>query len=115
MKVKQKREEEREAEKEKQKEKRAQEKEEKAKKKQKAEDKKKEMKEPKFLSYIISLAGGLKLEIKRLHFRYEDDYFQHHKPFSFGFMIDSITMDNSESDWHFDSPVSMAFYRKPPQ
>lgn len=27
------------------------------------------------MSIIINLLGGLKLEIKRLHFRYEDDYF----------------------------------------
>lgn len=39
--------------------------------------KKKDFKEPP-MKIIINLLGGLKLEIKRVHFRYEDDYFQHH-------------------------------------
>jgi hypothetical protein len=34
----------------------------------------KEFKEPP-LNIIISLLGGLKLEIKRIHIRYEDDYY----------------------------------------
>lgn len=40
------------------------------------------------MKIIISLLGGLKLEVKRIHFRYEDDYFQHHRPFAFGLMIE---------------------------
>lgn len=67
------------------------------------------MKEPP-LNIIISLLGGLKLDIKRIHIRYEDDYFQI-EPFSFGFMIDSITMDNSDTDWNFVSPLSLNFER----
>lgn len=48
--------------------------------KEKIEKKKKaagELKEPP-LKVIINLLGGLKLEVKRIHFRYEDDYFQGH-------------------------------------
>lgn len=49
------------------------------KKKKKAEKAKKEkdkdFKLPPLLDYILKLTGGLKLEIKRLHFRYEDDFF----------------------------------------
>ncbi len=51
---------------------------------QKAEEKRKklekkakgggEFKEPP-MTIIINLLGGLKLEVKRIHFRYEDDYF----------------------------------------
>ena len=67
------------------------------------------------MSIIINLLGGLKLEIKRVHFRYEDDYFQHHKPFAFGFMVDSIIMDNSDTDWTFETPTSMGFVRNKPQ
>jgi hypothetical protein len=66
------------------------------------------------MKIIINLLGGLKLEVKRIHLRYEDDYFQHHKPFAFGLMIDSIIMDNSETDWNFESPTSMGFIRQPP-
>lgn len=63
---------------------------------------------------IINLLGGLKLEIKRLHFRYEDDYFQHLSPFSFGVMIESIVMDNSETDWSFENILTMGFVRSRP-
>jgi hypothetical protein len=75
--------------------------------------KEKDLKEPP-MSIIINLLGGLKLEVKRIHFRYEDDYFQHHRPFAFGLMIDSITMDNSDTDWTFDTPTSMGFVRNRP-
>ena len=67
-----------------------------------------------YLNIAISLFGGLKLEIKRLHLRYEDDYFQQNKPFSFGLMIDSISLDNSDTDWNFESPLTMNFYRDKP-
>lgn len=87
-----------------------------AKMKEKIAKKKKEageLKEPP-MKMIINLLGGLKLEIKRIHFRYEDDYFQHHRPFAFGLMIEQIIMDNSETDWTFDSPLSMGFVRNRP-
>lgn len=67
------------------------------------------------MKIIINLLGGLKLEIKRVHFRYEDDYFQHHKPFSFGLMIESIIMDNSDTDWTFENLLSMGFVRTKPR
>lgn len=73
-----------------------------------------EFKEVKGLKWIIKLAGGLKVDIKRIHIRYEDDYFQHHRPFSFGFMIEQIQMDNSESDWKFETPLTMNFERNKP-
>lgn len=66
------------------------------------------------MKVIANLLGGLKLEIKRVHFRYEDDYFQHHKPFAFGLMVESIIMDNSDTDWIFESLLSMNFSRNPP-
>ena len=89
--------------------------EERKKREKEAKDKKsEEIKEVKGLSWIISLVGGLKVDIKRIHFRYEDDYFQHHKPFSFGLMVESIQIDNSDSDWVFDSPLAMNFYRQKP-
>ena len=66
------------------------------------------------LNIAFSLFGGLKVEVKRIHIRYEDDYFQSARPFSFGLMIDSLTLDNSETDWIFDSPMTMNFYRDKP-
>lgn len=56
---------------------------------------------------VINFLGGFKLEVKRIHIRYEDDFFQHHKPFSMGLMIDSISLDNSTSDWTFESALSI--------
>ena len=66
-----------------------------------------QIKEPPFLDTLMNFMGSFKVHIKRIHFRYEDDYFQHHKPFSFGLMIDSITIDNSDFDWTFESPLSI--------
>ena len=71
-----------------------------------------EFKEVKGLKWIIKLAGGLKIDIKRVHIRYEDDYFQHHRPFSFGFMIEHIAMENNDTDWQFETPLSMNFFRQ---
>ena len=81
--------------------------------KKKAGAKKKDFKEPP-MKIIINLLGGLKLEIKRVHFRYEDDYFQHHAPFAFGVMIETIQMDNSDTDWSFEHPLQMGFIRTKP-
>lgn len=66
------------------------------------------------MNIIINALGGVKLEINRIHFRYEDDYFQHHKPFAFGAMIDSVILDNSDTDWLFETPTSMGFIRNTP-
>lgn len=43
-------------------------------KKKTKEYKKSKIKEP-LIHLLIKLAGGVKLDIKRVHFRYEDDYF----------------------------------------
>lgn len=46
------------------------------------------------LSYIISLLTNvfhaLQLEINRIHIRYEDDYFNSHRPLSIGLAIEKI-------------------------
>ena len=72
-----------------------------------------EFKEPP-LKLLISLLGGLKLEIKRIHIRYEDVYFQQSKPISFGLMLENISINNSDTDWNFDQLLSMNFYRSKP-
>lgn len=74
-----------------------------------------ELKEPPFMDTIMNFLGGVKIEFKRLHIRYEDDYFNHHKPFSFGFMIESLTLDNSDTDWTFESPTSIMITKNKPQ
>lgn len=73
-----------------------------------------ELKEPPMMDTIINFLGGFKLEFKRIHIRYEDDYFQHHRPFSFGFMIDSITLDNADTDWTFESLLSINITKNRP-
>ena len=64
---------------------------------------------------IINFLGGFKIEFKRIHIRYEDDYFQHNKPFSWGLMIDSISLDNSETDWTFESALSILITKNRPE
>lgn len=49
---------------------------------------------PKGLGYVFSLAKGIKLHLHRIHIRYEDDYFNHHRPFSMGILIESIDLDS---------------------
>lgn len=70
-----------------------------------------ELKEPPFIDFLMNFIGGFKLEFKRIHIRYEDDYFQHNRPFSFGFMIESLYLDNSETDWTFQAPLSILVSR----
>lgn len=74
-----------------------------------------ELSEPPFMDTLMNFLGGVKLEIKRIHIRYEDDYFQHNRPFSFGFMIDSIVFDNADTDWTFESPTSILITRNRPE
>jgi Vacuolar sorting-associated protein 13, N-terminal len=73
-----------------------------------------ELKEPPMMDTVMNFLGGFKLEIKRIHIRYEDDYFQHHNPFSMGLMIDSISLDNSDCDWTFESALSIMLTKKHP-
>lgn len=45
---------------------------------------------------------NLKLTIKRLHIRFEDDYFSMSSPFSFGIVIEKLELITTDSDWSFD-------------
>jgi hypothetical protein len=45
------------------------------------------------LGLVTRLFRGVKYEIKKIHIRYEDDFFAVQKPFSFGFTIEHIKMD----------------------
>jgi Vacuolar sorting-associated protein 13, N-terminal len=74
-----------------------------------------ELKEPPMMDTIMNFLGGFKLELKRIHIRYEDDYFQHHRPFSFGFMIESLSLDNSDTDWIFQAPLSILINKNRPE
>jgi hypothetical protein len=47
----------------------------------------KEFQEPPLLGLVTRLFRGIKYDIKNIHIRYEDDYFQISNPFSFGFTI----------------------------
>jgi hypothetical protein len=83
--------------------------------KQKKKDSDGGVKEPPFMDFIMNFLGGLKIEVKRIHIRYEDDYFNHTRPFSFGFMIDHILLDNSDVDWIFESPMSVNISKRTPE
>ena len=53
-----------------------------------------EFKEPPLLGLVTNLFRGIKYDIKNIHIRYEDDFYNMEKPFSFGFSILNIKMDN---------------------
>lgn len=72
---------------------------------------KSEFSAPPGLSWVFSLFNGVKLNINRIHVRYEDDYFNNHRPFSLGLMIDAINLDNATNHWTFHSPNGMHFSR----
>lgn len=59
------------------------------------------------INLLISLIGNLKFSIKRIHFRIEDDYFNHYRPVAFGLMIEEISFLTSDKFWVFDSPLTM--------
>ena len=46
------------------------------------------------MGLLTRLFRGVKFEFKHIHIRYEDDFFTFGNPFSFGFSIQSIKMDN---------------------
>ena len=64
------------------------------------------------MNLLISLIGNLKFSIKRIHFRIEDDYFNHNKPVAFGLMIEEISFLNATKHWVFDSPLTMSHESK---
>ncbi len=45
---------------------------------------------------------NLKLIIKRVHIRFEDDYFSADTPFSLGLVIDKLDLVTEDSEWLFD-------------
>ena len=45
---------------------------------------------------------GLKISIKRLHLRYEDDYYSFENPYSFGIVIDELNFDSSDMRVFFE-------------
>lgn len=63
------------------------------------------------MSWLFSLFNGIKVDVSRVHIRYEDDYFNHHRPFSVGIMIDAINLDSTNNHWTFNEPNGMKFTR----
>lgn len=63
-------------------------------------------------SLVTSLFNGIQLNVKHVHFRYEDDLFSKTRPFSLGFMIDEIDLGNADSHWQFHTANGMRFTRQ---
>lgn len=63
------------------------------------------------LSLISNIFGALQLEINRIHIRYEDDYFNNHRPFSLGLAIEKIQLRNHVTHWTFKTSTGMHFDR----
>ena len=57
-----------------------------------------EFKQPPLMGLLTRLFRGVKYNIKNIHVRYEDDYFVRHIPFSFGFTLGGISLDNHISE-----------------
>jgi Vacuolar sorting-associated protein 13, N-terminal len=51
--------------------------------------------------------------VRRVHLRYEDDFYNQHRPFSMGLTIDKIQMGNAQSHWTFHTPCGMKFTKTP--
>ena len=45
---------------------------------------------------------GLTIKIKKLHLRFEDDYYSSDNPYSFGVVIDEMNFDSSDSRKFFE-------------
>ena len=45
---------------------------------------------------------GLTIKIKKLHLRFEDDYYSSENPYSFGIVIDELDFDSSDSRKFFE-------------
>lgn len=52
---------------------------------------------------VNTFLKNLKFKIKKLHIRFEDDYFSAQSPFSLGLVVDEISFENSDSEWSFNS------------
>lgn len=64
------------------------------------------IKEPPFMDFLMNFLGSAKIHVNRVHIRYEDDYFNHTRPFAFGFMIEQVELDNFQTDINFESELS---------
>ncbi len=68
---------------------------------------------PALLSWVFSFFNGVQLTIKNIHIRYEDDYFNCHRPLSLGLTIDTINLNSAYDHWNFQTSNGMHFVRTP--
>lgn len=59
------------------------------------------------------LFEGLIVDVNKIHIRYEDDYYNEHRPFSMGFTVEKIHFGKASSNWNFVDRHSMKFTREP--
>ena len=64
------------------------------------------------LSFVFDLFKGVKVNIRHIHIRYEDDIFSKEQT-SFGLKIEEIDLSTVKSHWEFLSMTGMNFKRKP--
>jgi hypothetical protein len=53
------------------------------------------------------------MTIKRIHIRYEDDFYNSHRPLSMGLTIDTINLGSTQDHWTFHNTNGMTFTRTP--
>ncbi len=72
--------------------------------------KKKSSKDPP-INLLITMLGNVKLEIDKIHVRFEDDFFAQQQPYSMGLTIENISMETVDTYLHFEKPTSANFSR----
>jgi hypothetical protein len=53
------------------------------------------------------MVKGVQFKIRRLHIRYEDDYYSADKPYSFGLVFDEVNFESSEMKQIFERLADM--------
>jgi hypothetical protein len=66
------------------------------------------------MDFLMNFLGALKIHVNRIHIRYEDDYFNHNRPFAFGFLIEQFAIDNSDTSFTFESQLSAKIIEQTP-
>ena len=65
-------------------------------------------------SSILDIVKNVKFSVQKIHIRFEDDYFDPLRPYSFGIILEKFMTFPSETEWSFNSLQDMKFKRTKP-
>lgn len=78
--------------------------------KQRREKKKEEKPDPESIVNAFNMILRLlNVSIKKIHIRYEDDYFVSHDPYSFGIVVTSVKLYSCDKDIKFQTPLDVKY------